>query len=56
MISNYKYNPKAYFVTTFIVTYAFCFAGAYVSFQDDKSGLYMLFILLGMMAPLLSRL
>lgn len=51
MISNYKYNPKAYFVTTFIATYAFYCAGAYVSFQDSKSGLYMLFILPGMMAP-----
>jgi len=51
MISNYKYNPKAYFVTTFIATYAFYFAGAWGSFQDDKRGLYMLFILLGMMAP-----
>ncbi len=51
MISNYKYNPKLYFVTTFIVTYAFYFAGAWVSFQDGKSGLYMLFMLPGMMAP-----
>jgi len=51
MISNYKYKPKAYFAATFIVTYVFYFAGAWGSFQDDKSGRYMLFILLGMMAP-----
>jgi len=31
MISNYKYNSKLYFVTTFIVTYALYFAGAWVS-------------------------
>ena len=53
MISNYKYNPKAYFITTFIVTYALWFAGACASFQDGKSGLYMLFMLPGMMAPLI---
>ncbi len=53
MISNYKYNPKAYFVTTFISTYALWFAGAWASFQDGKSGLYMLFMLPGMMAPLI---
>lgn len=53
MISNYNYNPKFYFVTTFVVTYALWFAGAYVSFQDDKSGLYMLFMLPGLMAPFL---
>jgi membrane protease YdiL (CAAX protease family) len=51
MIAGYKYNPKAYFITTFTVTYAFWFAGAWASFQEDKSGLYMLFMLPGMMAP-----
>jgi len=51
MIANYKYKPKLYFVTTFIVTYALWFAGAWASFQDGKSGLYMLFMLPGMMAP-----
>ncbi|TGE34845.1 CPBP family intramembrane metalloprotease [Desulfosporosinus fructosivorans] len=53
MISIYKYNPKVYFVTTFIITYALWFAGAYVSFQDDISELYMLFMLPGLMAPFL---
>jgi len=51
MISNYKYNPKRYFITTFIATYILWFAGAYMSFQKDNSGLYMLLILLGMMVP-----
>jgi membrane protease YdiL (CAAX protease family) len=53
MIPNYKYNPKAYFTATFIVTYILWFAGAYVSFHDDKSGMYMLFKLPGLMAPFL---
>lgn len=51
MISNYMYNPKLYFFTVFIVTYTLWFAGAWVSFQDGISGLYMLFMLLGMIAP-----
>ena len=37
---------------TFLVTYALWFAGAYVSFQDE-SGLYMLLMLPGLMAPFL---
>ncbi len=53
MIPNYRYKPRVYFVATFIVTYALWFAGAYLSFQDDKSGLYMLFMLPGLMAPFL---
>jgi len=53
MILNYKYKPGIYFVATFIATYALWFAGAYVSFQEDKSGLYMLFMLPGLMAPFL---
>lgn len=53
MIPNYKYKPRVYFIVTFIVTYILWFAGAYVSFQDDKSGMYMLFMLPGLMAPFL---
>ncbi len=53
MIPNYKYNPKAYFTAAFIATYSFWLAGAYVSFQDDKSGMYMLFMLPGLMVPFL---
>ena len=52
MISNYKYKPLFFFSMTFLVTYALWFAGAYVSFQDE-SGLYMLLILPGLMAPFL---
>lgn len=53
MIPNYKYKPKVYFAATFIVTYILWFAGAYVSFQDEKSGMYMLFMLPGLMTPFL---
>ncbi|WP_366924031.1 CPBP family intramembrane metalloprotease [Metallumcola ferriviriculae] len=53
MISNYKYNPKVYFIVTFIITYVLWFAGAYVSYQNGKSGLYVLFMLPGLMTPFL---
>ena len=53
MISNYKYNPKVYFLITFIITYVLWFAGAYVSYQDDKGVLYVLFMLPGLMTPFL---
>lgn len=53
MISNYRYKPGIFFVATFIITYTLWFAGAYVSFQEDISGLYMLLMLPGMMAPFL---
>ncbi len=52
MISNYKYKPLFFFSMTFLATFALWFAGAYVSFQDE-SGLYMLLILPGLMAPFL---
>ncbi|RPJ69426.1 MAG: CPBP family intramembrane metalloprotease, partial [Alphaproteobacteria bacterium] len=53
MIPDYRYRPRVYFVATFIVTYTLWFAGAYLSFQEDKSGLYMLVMLPGLMAPFL---
>ncbi|MCC4765543.1 CPBP family intramembrane metalloprotease [Methanosarcina sp. DH1] len=53
MVSDYRYKPQVYFAATFIVTYAFWFAGAYLSFQDDKNGLYLLFTLLGLVVPFL---
>jgi len=53
MVSDYRYKPQVYFAATFIVTYAFWFAGAYLSFQDDKNGLYLLFMLLGLVVPFL---
>jgi membrane protease YdiL (CAAX protease family) len=51
MISNFAYKPVSYFFTTFFATYALWFAGAYVSFQEDISHLYMLLMLPGLMAP-----
>lgn len=53
MIPDYRYRPWVYFAATFIVTYALWFTGAYLSFQDDKNGLYMLFMLPGLMVPFL---
>jgi membrane protease YdiL (CAAX protease family) len=38
---------------TFLATFLFWFAGAYVSFHDDLSDLYMLLMLPGLMAPFL---
>jgi hypothetical protein len=53
MTPNYDYNPRIYYVATFLVTYTLWLAGAYISLQDDTNGLYMLFMLLGLMAPLI---
>ncbi|MTI81454.1 MAG: CPBP family intramembrane metalloprotease [Firmicutes bacterium] len=53
MILNYRYNTKVYFGMTFLVTYALWFVGAYLSHQDNKSGLYMVFMFLGLMTPFL---
>ncbi|WP_440955701.1 MmRce1 family CPBP family CAAX prenyl protease [Methanosarcina sp. Mfa9] len=52
MIPNYKYKPGIYYAATFIATYVLWFAGAYLSFKDD-SGLYMLVMLPGLLAPFL---
>lgn len=53
MISNYYYKPILYFLLAFFATYALWFGGAYVSFQEDISHLYMLLMLPGLMAPFL---
>src|SRR6056297_869935 len=53
MISKYNYKPGIYYLSTFIITYALWFAGAYVSFQDGGDGLYMMLMLPGLMAPFL---
>ncbi|AKB85397.1 MmRce1 family CPBP family CAAX prenyl protease [Methanococcoides methylutens] len=53
MIPNYNYRPGTYYLSTFIITYALWFAGAYVSFQDGGEGFYMLLMLPGLMAPFL---
>jgi membrane protease YdiL (CAAX protease family) len=53
MISDYNYKPIFYFSMTFLATYVFWFAGAYVSFQENISSLTYLFMLPGLMAPFL---
>jgi hypothetical protein len=53
MISNHNYRPGRYFTLTYLSTYLLWFAGAYLSFDDDLSGLYMLLMLPGLMAPFL---
>ncbi|WMW23016.1 MmRce1 family CPBP family CAAX prenyl protease [Methanolobus mangrovi] len=53
MIPDYKYKPGIYYLSTFIVTYVLWFAGAYLSFHDGGSGLYILIMLPGLMAPFL---
>ena len=53
MISDYKYKPLFYFSMTFLATYIFWFAGAYISSQEDISGMAYLFMLPGLMAPFL---
>lgn len=53
MITHYKYQPFIYFSTAFLVTFAFWFAGAYLSFQNEQSGLHMVFMLFGLMTPFL---
>lgn len=51
MILNYKYKPWGYFVATFVVTYAFWFIGAFVSFKENNKGLHVIFMLLGLLVP-----
>jgi membrane protease YdiL (CAAX protease family) len=51
MISEYNYKPIFYFSMTFLATYVFWFAGAYVSFQENISSLAYLFMLPGLMVP-----
>ncbi len=51
MNKSYLYRPMLYFVLTFLITFVLWFAGAYVSFQEGNEGLYMLFMLPGLMAP-----
>ncbi|NCO50783.1 MAG: CPBP family intramembrane metalloprotease [Deltaproteobacteria bacterium] len=51
MISQNNYRPLFYFFTAFLVTYAFWFGGAYLSFQAQPGGLHMLLMLPGLMTP-----
>lgn len=52
MIPSYRYKTLRYYIATFVATFALWFAGAFVSFHDEK-GLYMLLMLPGLMAPFL---
>ncbi len=51
MISTKTYKPVRYFAVTFTASFAFWFAGAYASFHERLQGLYMVFMLPGLMAP-----
>ncbi len=51
MTFNYNYKTGFYYAVTFMITYAFWFAGAYVSFQNKISDYYMLLMLPGLMTP-----
>ena len=51
--TDYKYRPLLYYTLTFLVTIGFWSAGAYLSFSEDGAGLYMLFMLPGLIAPFL---
>jgi membrane protease YdiL (CAAX protease family) len=53
MIPHYTYRPFIYFSTAFLLTFAFWFGGAYLSFQDEYRHLYMLLLLPGLMTPFL---
>ena len=50
-MSDYQYKPLRYFSVTFLATFAFYFAGAYLSYHDDGSGRYMLLLLAGLVTP-----
>ena len=53
MSTIYQYKPKTYFSMTFLASFAFFFVGAYLSFQDDGRGLYVWFLLAGLVTPFL---
>ena len=53
MISTFTYKPHYFFLATFIATFICWFAGAYFSYGDENSGLYMILMLPGLMAPFL---
>lgn len=53
MISNFTYRAYNFFLATFLATFICWFAGAYLSFQSENSGWYMVLMLPGLMAPFL---
>jgi membrane protease YdiL (CAAX protease family) len=48
---EYRYKPMLYFSSTFVITFAFWFIGAYASFQQDLKDYSMVFILAGLVTP-----
>jgi hypothetical protein len=53
---SFQYRPLRYLALTFLATFTLWFAGAYVSFQEGREGLYLLFMLSGLMAPFFTAL
>ena len=53
MISHHIYRPLSYFFIAFLLTFAFWFGGAYLSFQDEYRHLHMALMLPGLMTPFL---
>ena len=51
MTTHYQYKTLSYFVITFIISYAFWFTGAYLSFQTNNNDRHMLFMLIGLTTP-----
>lgn len=51
MDAKHTYRPLVYFSATFIVTFTLWLTGAYLSFQDEDRGSYMVLMLLGLMTP-----
>lgn len=50
MTINFKYRPVRYYSLTYLVTFVLLAIGAYISYFDEQ-GLFMFFIVPGMMAP-----
>ncbi|HCQ65140.1 MAG TPA: CPBP family intramembrane metalloprotease [Rhodobacteraceae bacterium] len=53
MTNLYHYKPVRYFAYTFAATFTLWGAGAVVSFQEGRDGLYLALMLPGLMAPFL---
>jgi membrane protease YdiL (CAAX protease family) len=51
MISRFEYKPQYFFTATFSATFILWFVGAWTSFYGENKGLYMFFMLFGLMAP-----
>jgi uncharacterized protein len=51
MLTDYQYKPRTYFVAVFVTTFLLWFTGAYLSFQGWGKAYYMLFLLVGLIAP-----